>query len=77
MKKTKQTKGVKLLNEKIDLIKRASCGSLGKNEIAAKLGITVTTIDHWLKGRRRPTLEQAVMLRKYFKIKVDAWTKMA
>lgn len=76
MKKNKQTtKGVEMLRKRLDAIARASCGTMGKPELAARLGVTVSTIDHWLKQRRRPTLEQAVGLKKLYGIPEDSWAR--
>lgn len=70
----KKTEGARLLREKTERMIKKSKGEMMRMDIAGKLGVTPATFGHWEAERRRPTLEQAVAVKKLFKIKIEDWT---
>lgn len=44
-----------------------------KAQEAREMGMTRQTLDHILKGRRRPTIDQAVAIRRRHRIPISAW----
>lgn len=75
MAKKQQTEGARLLRDKIERLIKASRGTLERQQIAAKLGVGLNTLGHWTSERRKPTLEQAIAIKRLMKIKIDAWTR--
>jgi len=71
----KTTEGARLLRKYVDRIIKVSRKTITKQTIARQLGESPSTLDHWLTGRRRPTIDQAIMLRRKLRIPVDAWAK--
>lgn len=49
--------------------------AMSKWELADFCGIHVTSISGILSGERRPTIDQAIALKKWARIPVEAWAR--
>ena len=72
-KKIDKTEGARLLRAKTEKMIKASKGELRRMDIAAKLDVTPATFGHWEAERRRPTIDQAVEVKRLMKIPIEAW----
>ena len=44
---------------------------LNQSQLARELGINTTTVHHWLHGRRRPHVDDALLVARHLGVKVD------